>query len=397
MRRWLDALEQFAVDVILERRSGRRAYILRVLLLAVSALYFLIVQTRLFLYRSRIFRESAPGCTVISIGNLTVGGTGKTPVVEMLARALTERGRRVAILSRGYKSRPRPLIARLFDRIFKKKNMFTPRIVSDGRALLLDSRVAGDEPFMLANNLRGVPVLVDKDRVKSGLYAIDHFDSDTLLLDDGYQYLRLKRRINIALVDRQAPFGNGFLLPRGTLREPAANLRRAHYILITKCSDESNDSLIRLIRRYNKTADIIECTHRPIYLREIYTGETRPLDFLKGLRVASLCGIAAPESFEQALRELGANLEITRAFADHHRFSRSEIRPFIRRCVQRRIPAIITTEKDAVRFPRLTDVDVPIYFLRVEIEILRGHAQWKRLLDRICHPDEPRTLLPLAA
>src|SRR3989442_8713433 len=151
MRRWLDQLEQFAIDVILERRYGKRAAVLRWVLHALSFVYAWIVFARLYLYRKRIFREHALGCLVISIGNLTVGGTGKTPVVEKFARALQAGGRRVAILSRGYKSKKPPLLKRLVERFQKKE--YQPRIVSDGRAILLDSRMAGDEPYMLAVNL----------------------------------------------------------------------------------------------------------------------------------------------------------------------------------------------------------------------------------------------------
>src|SRR4029077_9598943 len=151
------------------------------------------------------------GCLVISIGNLTVGGTGKTPVVEKFARALQAGGRRVAILSRGYKSVAKPSKRRLLDRL-RGRAPDPPRIVSDGQALLLDSLTAGDEPYMLAHNLKGVIVLGCKDRVKSGLFAIDKWKVDPLLLDDGLQYLRLKHRLDIVMVDRQAPFGNEFLL-----------------------------------------------------------------------------------------------------------------------------------------------------------------------------------------
>src|SRR4029434_805742 len=155
MRRWLEGLETFAIDVILERRYGRRADVIRCVRHGLSEIYRIIVQVRLALYRKRYFRPRGLGCLVISVGNLTVGGTGKTPVVEMLARALQAGGRRVAILSRGYKSVPRPLLLRLWDAVSKKKSVFGPRLVSDGNTLLLDSRTAGDEPFVLANNVRG--------------------------------------------------------------------------------------------------------------------------------------------------------------------------------------------------------------------------------------------------
>jgi tetraacyldisaccharide 4'-kinase len=377
-------LEQFAIDVILGRRRGFRAAVLRGILYFLSFIYERVVQTRLYLYRKRIFRERTLGCLVISIGNLTVGGTGKTPIVEKFARALQTGGRRVAILSRGYKSvrlHKRSFLDRLLNR-----NVAQPRVVSDGKSLLLDSLTAGDEPYMLAHNLKDVLVLVDKDRVKSGLFAIDKWKADTLLLDDGLQYLHLKHRLDIVLIDRQAPFGNEFLLPRGTLREPPRNLRRASYIFITKSTGEPNDALIERIRRYNRTAEIIECAHKPLYLQDIFSGEQFPLERLRGSFIGSICGIAAPESFEGGLRKLGACIEISKRYIDHHRYSEAELQRFINRCVRRDLEMIVTTEKDAVRMPRLGQTEVPICFLRVEIEILSGHESWEHCVGRICQP-----------
>ena len=385
MRRWLENLEQFAIEVIFGRAHGFRAALLRGILYLFSLLYARIVQLRLFLYRKRVLRERALGCLVISIGNLTVGGTGKTPIVEKFARALQAGGRRVAILSRGYKSVAKPTRRSWLDRL-RGKEPDPPRVVSDGQSLLLDSLTAGDEPYMLANNLKDVIVLVDKDRVKSGLYAIREMKADTLLLDDGLQYLHLKHRLDIVLIDRQAPFGNEFLLPRGTLREPPRNLRRASYIFITKATGEPNDELIARIRKYNRTAEIIECAHQPLYLQEVYSGEQLPLERLTGTYIGSFCGIAAPESFEAGLQKLGAKIELTKRFTDHHRYTEAELQSFINRCVRRDVDMIVTTEKDAVRFPRLPNPEVPIYFLRVEILILSGHETWEHCVARICQP-----------
>src|ERR1700731_4634678 len=385
MGRTLENLEQFGIDVVLGRRRGFRAGILRGLLYALSFIYERIVQLRLYLYRKRIFRERTLGCLVISIGNLTVGGTGKTPVVEKFARALQLGGRRVAILSRGYKSVPKPTNRNWFDRLFTK-DVDPPRIVSDGTHLFLDSTPAGDEPYMLAHNLKDVIVLVDKNRVKSGKFAIDKWKADTLLLDDGLQYLHLKHRLDIFLIDRQPPFGNEFLLPRGTLREPPRNLRRASYIFITKSTGESNNALIERIRRYNRTAEIIECAHKPLYLQDIFAGEQLPLGRLRDTYIGSMCGIAAPDSFEGGLRKLGARVELAKRYIDHHRYTEAEMQSFINRCVRRDLEMIVTTEKDAVRMPRLGKTDVPIYFLRVEIEILSGHESWEHCVARICKP-----------
>src|SRR5213082_960113 len=387
MSRSLENLEQFAIDVILERRGGFRAAILRSFLYLLSLVYERLVQVRLFLYRKRVLRERALGCLVISIGNLTVGGTGKTPIVEKFARALQKGGRHVAILSRGYKSVPRPSKRSWLARL-RGENPDPPRIVSDGKSLLLDSLTAGDEPYMLAHNLKDVIVLVDKDRVKSGRFAIETWQVDTLLLDDGFQYLHLKHRLDMVLVDRQAPFGNEFLLPRGTLRERPRNLRRASYIFVTKNTGEPNFELMRRIRRYNRTAEVIECAHKPLHLENVFTGERLPLDALHDAFIGSLCAIAAPESFEDALRKLGAHVDLAKSYIDHHYYTEAELISFIKRCIRRDLAMIVTTEKDSVRMPRLPEAElkVPIYYLRVEIEILSGHESWEHCVARICKP-----------
>ena len=385
MWQWTETVEQYVLDVIFERRRDWLARVTSAILLGVSKLYQLGVQIRLRLWRHRIFRDHTLGCQVVSIGNLSVGGTGKTPVVEVFARALQQRGRRVAILSRGYKSTPRPLWQRVVAKITFQEERIPPKVVSDGRSLLLDSEQAGDEPYMLASNLKDVVVLVDKDRVKSGRYAISKYGCDTLLLDDGFQYLALKSRLDICLIDRNNPFGNHYLLPRGTLREPISNLKRAHYIFITKSSKFGADKLRKAIRQFNSQAEIIECAHQPLYLQDVFTGERHPLKELRGLNVAAISGIAVPESFEEGLGGLGANVIYAKRYADHHRYSQQEIINMINRSLKRGAAAILTTEKDAVRFPKIDRRDIPVYYLRVEIRIISGAKDFDDAVAKICH------------
>jgi len=383
-RDWTEAVETFVLEVIFEQRRGKRAALMRAALFALSKTFQLAVKARRFLYNVRILRDTTLGVQVIAIGNLTVGGTGKTPVVEKFARELRDQGRTVAILSRGYRSKPRPLTKRLLDRLFLRRDGALPRVVSDGKSLLLDSETAGDEPYMLASNLKDVVVLVDKDRVKSGRYAIEKFGCDTLLLDDGFQYWKLRgRRMDVVLIDYQQPFGNEHLLPRGTLREPPSHLARANAIFITK-SDGNTCPLRQRIAQFNSNAGIIECVHHPLYFEDVFTGERFDLDLLRGKKIASLSGIAQPESFERSLVTLGGELVYSKRFADHHRFSQQEVLNVINRSKKRQAHAIITTQKDAVRFPKIDRRDLPIYFMRVEIKILSGAKDFHDCVQKIC-------------
>lgn len=384
LRALTESLETFLLEVILEERKGTRESLVRGVLYGCSKIFQVAVKTRRFLYNFRILRDSTLGVQVIAIGNLTVGGTGKTPVVEKFARELRDQGRNVAILSRGYRSKPVPIHKWLVNKVLLRDDTTPPRVVSDGRSLLLDSEMAGDEPYMLASNLKDVVVLVDKDRVKSGRYAIEKFGCDTLLLDDGFQYWKLRgRRLDVVLIDRQQPFGNERLLPRGTLREPPSHLARASFIFITK-SDGNTAELRQRIAQVNPAAGIIECIHHPLYLEDVFTGQRSGLELLKGQKVASLSGIAQPESFERSLVKLGAELVYSKRFADHHRFTQQEILNAINRSKKRQADAIITTQKDAVRFPKLDRRDLPIYFMRVEIKILSGANDFQDCVRKIC-------------
>lgn len=390
MKDTLEDLEQYLIEVIIHHKRGIRPTLLRTAFWFLSGIYSGAVRLRLFLYRERYIHDHHLGVPVISIGNITVGGTGKTPVVELFAKALLARGRRVAILSRGYKSKRQrkiPLGWRIAAKLgfARKPREPLPRVVSDGERVLLDSYVAGDEPYMLAQNCKGVPVVVDRNRVKAGAHAIRKFGADVLLLDDGLQYLKLKHRHDIVLVDKTAPFGTGYMLPRGTLREPPASLRRASYIFLTK-SDGDCDEVIEQIRKYNQVAEIIQCRHRPVHFENIHTGERLPLEWIRGKYVGALSGIAVPESFENGLRKLGGRVQWMKRFTDHHRFEAKDITQFIERCENAGAHAIMTTEKDFVRFPKLAAGDVPIFFLRVEIEILSGKETFEKLIRLIAEP-----------
>jgi len=380
--RRIERIEQWLVELIqrpgADKGQPRPVRHLLRLLRGISFVFAGVVVVRRFFYRIGICRRYPLGCQVISVGNVTAGGTGKTPVVEIFARELQKSGRRVAILSRGYRKRELPWYQRIF-----RENIDPPRVVSDGKHLLLDSEMGGDEPYMLASNLPGVVVLVDKNRVKSGRYAVQRFSCDMLILDDGFQYWNLQHMVEVVLVDKTNPFGNGHLLPRGVLREPASSLVRADVIFITKSNGESA-GLREDIRKLNGKAEIIECCHKPRYLQNVYTGRHEPLDWLKGKTVTTLSGIATPQGFEDSLRAMGAVVRHCERYADHHRYHAQEIIDAVNRAADLKADALVTTEKDAVRFPHLETTPVPVYYLRVDIELLSGAENFHDIVERIC-------------
>jgi tetraacyldisaccharide 4'-kinase len=233
--------------------------------------------------------------------------------------------------------------------------------------------------------------------VKAGEFAIKHFGCDTLVLDDGFQYLPLKGRLNLLLVDKTNPFGNGHMLPRGILREPIKHLKRASYVFLTKSNGQRDRELERLIATHNPNADIIECAHRPQYLQRFGAGAaqgsettglalTEPLSYLKGRRVFAFSGIATPESFEKFLRDLGAVLVGRERFLDHYRFEPEDIAGIFELAQRERAECVVTTEKDAVRITGATAFPLPLFYLRLEIEILRGAADFDEAVGRICFP-----------
>ena len=387
----LERTENFLVRLI-EREGADKNHPWPIMLLLaflkqLSYIYRSIVQLRIFCYENGILRHNTLGCQVISVGNLTVGGTGKTPVVEIFARELQREGRKVAILSRGYKKSKPPFFQRLINKFTFHDQRTPPRVVSDGKRLLLNSAMSGDEPYMLASNLPQVAVLVGKDRVKSGRYAINRLGCDTLILDDGFQYLSLKPRVQIVLVDKTNPFGNGNVLPRGILREPIKNIKRANFVFITKSDGKNVNKLRERIKSLNPQAEIIECRHCPRYLKNISNDEKLDLKMLSGMQVTTLSGIAVPQGFEKSLENFGATLLECHRFADHHRYTQQEIINIINSAVRLKADAIITTEKDAVRIPNIGRLDVPVYYLRVDIEILSGAQDFKASIARICFHD----------
>jgi tetraacyldisaccharide 4'-kinase len=257
-------------------------------------------------------------------------------------------------------------------------------VVSDGRQILLSAEFAGDEPVMLAQNLPGVVVITDKNRIRAGHHAVEKLGCDTLILDDGFQYLRLGRQFNLLLIDKSNPFGHGHLLPRGILREPVGQMTRATHILLTKSDGNPDGELERLVDRHKSPGvPTIECRHLPQFLKTIDGDQWLKLSHLQGVPVALFCGIAAPESFEKFIRSAGAIPVYRRHFPDHYLFTEEDIREIFEQARRASAQLVITTEKDSVRLSSHWVFPLPTYYLRIEIEILGGQDHFEDLLGQI--------------
>jgi len=308
------------------------------------------VELRSTLYASRLLKTARLPCPVISVGNITAGGAGKTPLVMALAEGLRDRGISVAILSRGYKGK-----------------RGSGQIVSDGKTIYLSSEEAGDEPYLMATRLRNTPVLIGKDRFTNGKMALQRFGNQGILLDDGFQHLQLHRDLNILLVDSTIGFGDHHLLPRGILREPLAHLRRADLFVLTKVEHpEACQPLESLIRKIHPSAPVFHSCYEATGFIGPH-GEWEDLPCLQGKKVLALSGIANPSSFLSLLKKCGMKVIKEAIFPDHYRYSPKDIVAIEEE--GKGVDSIVTTEKDLVRLADLKTGRLPIRALRIEMRI----------------------------
>jgi tetraacyldisaccharide 4'-kinase len=356
------SLESFFHKVISPRRP---LHLLPVygLLRLVSVFYGLGQRVRACLYRQKIFQSRRLNCRVISIGNLTLGGTGKTPTVMMVADTLRRKGFKPAILSRGYGGQSGEFV----------------NVVNDGQHTLLSPEVAGDEPVMMARRLKDVPVLTGRIRYETGQYAIEHFGADVLILDDGYQHLPLHRDLNILLCDATLPFGNGVVFPAGELREPLSAMDRADVICLTRCGgDDPND---RVDGCNIKRVPVIKTGLRVQSVIELSSGEEMGVEVVQDKPAAAFCGIAHPLDFFRTLEQVPVQIVNQNHFPDHHDYSTDELQAIESGAKQTGAKLIVTTEKDAVKLKGHA-FDLPVYAVRIALEILEGQEEWDKLLSK---------------
>jgi tetraacyldisaccharide 4'-kinase len=300
-------------------------------------------------------------CAVISVGNIALGGTGKTPTVIAIAGLILRQGKQPVVISRGYGRQDESLVS----------------IVSDGRIVQTDAARNGDEPVLIADRLTGVPVVVGADRYQASLSALHHFHPDVIVLDDGFQHIRLRRTMDIVLVDAAEPFGSGKLFPAGILREPLTALKRAHAILITRAEASSDlSSLKASLRRYTE-ARIFTSSHVPLDLVNIATNETRPLSSLRHTTVYAFSGIARPASFLSLLESLGAVVKNYGSYPDHYVYVKNDLANIFKQAADEQVNMVVTTEKDGVRLHAMRPEG--IWTLRITLKVAESEA-WERMI-----------------
>lgn len=345
-------------EMVSGRRRGLAAAGLRAALRVAEVPYSLAMRVRNRRYDTGRAEIHHVGVPVVCVGNLSLGGTGKTPMVAWIARWLRDQGIRVTLVSRGYGA---------------------------------EAGSRNDEALELEQMLPDVPHLQNRDRVAAARLAIEEFECQLILLDDGFQHRRLARDLDIVLLDATEPFGYGHVFPRGMLREPLAALERAHVVALSRADmvDEARRQQIRRhVESYAPAADWMEVVHRPRALRSA-GGEEVPLDMLRGQRVAAFCGIGNPRGFRHTLESSGCQIVDFRPFADHYAYARSDIDQLAGWADALRIDAVVCTHKDLVKIGIESLGRSPLWALAVGLEFLSGQSALEARLRAILPPPEP--------
>jgi tetraacyldisaccharide 4'-kinase len=355
-------------DVISGKQRGASPAVVKFLLLLVSWISLGVVKLRRWLYTRGMMQTNSLPCKVISVGNIVVGGSGKTPVVAYTARMLKECSNlSVAILSRGYRGEVRG-----------------PAAVSDGQKVIFGPVEAGDEAHMLARALPGVPVLIGKDRSITGFMAFRKWKCDVVILDDGFQHLKLARDVDIIVMDATRPFGLDHVLPRGYLREPLSTLNSADLILLTRVDQCKDLNSVRdRLSRIAPSVPVFESVYEPRSLRSLDTQQEVGLDAIRDRDILAVCGIANPLSFFETLKSLGPAEVSLVAFPDHFAYPPRSIEAIRRKAAELKADMIVTTEKDA---PKLGSVeDHTTLSLTVELKLLGStDEEFMELILRRC-------------
>lgn len=368
-----DAIIQYIYQIAYGPETPFYGWLILGFLRGCSYLYEYGVRLKLAMYNIGLKKKEKLNCCVISIGNITVGGTGKTPTAQKMADLIKRMGYRVVILNRGYRSHWEKEIG----------------VVSDGNKIFMTAYEAGDEAYLMAKTLPGIPVVIGKNRAITGKYAVEKLNAEVIIMDDGYQHWHLERDLDVVLVDTLNMFGNGCVLPRGMLREPLENLNRGDLFLLTKTDQSSVLSRMQLrktIEKYNAKAPVVESVHHPKNFVEIadwYKGITQnhmELSELEGKNVMVFSAIGNPSSFEQTLSSIGLNIKEAVRYPDHHDYGMLEMQYIIERASSQKAVAMVTTSKDAVKIPTefiYSAREIPLYILNMDIQVTDGFEEFK--------------------
>ncbi len=342
-----------------DQRNGPLEGIGKCFLWVLSCIYGAAVKGIVFFYQKGILRRQRLRRPVISVGNLTVGGAGKTPLVMLLAQILKGKDFKPVILTRGY--------------------------MDKGGAF---SRLESDEAAMIRRALADVPVLVGPNRFQNAQDFLKGHAADVFILDDGFQHWRLARDMDIVVLDAVNPWGNGCLIPRGILREPLNALKRADMIVVTKTNLAGGDTIEEIKTRLAVLCPdqmIVWARHHPVGLRDVRSDGAEDLSFLKGKEICSFCGIGDPASFQKILTDLGARVKEPVAFMDHYSYNNQDIRRLVERCHENHIDTLVTTEKDAVKlipFLDIFDRTMKLFYLKIQIALEGDEGEF---IQRITH------------
>jgi tetraacyldisaccharide 4'-kinase len=358
--------------ILEEERRSVWVTILRGLAALVAWVYDKVVGLRNLLFDHGVLKIHRLNCPVISVGNLAMGGTGKTPMVVWLARFFSEEGYRVGIVSRGYGGAESKRVS----------------IVSDGENILADQAIAGDEPLMLARQLSGIPVLCSTKRVRAGKAAMERFDCNVLVLDDGFQHRYLARDLDMVMLDSKDPYGSNRVFPRGRLREMAAALARAQVLVLSRFDgSEKAEKNREILRKEWPDKIITTATYRPTCIFAAADQRERPVKSLRESRLAAFAGIARPDAFFQTVQDLGGRLVFTAGLPDHCPLTPELLASLVRQASRFNPELWLTTEKDWVRLPKLLPQGMELWVLAMEIDLERDEAQLVGAARRVVRAD----------
>jgi len=342
-----EKIKSYYIDLVKGKRKGVPEALFSFLLLLPSFGYGFFVRLTLSCYETGLLKSYKPDCRTISVGNISWGGTGKTPLVEAIAKFFKEKGKKPAVLIRGY---------------------------------------GNDEVYMLRSKLKDIPILAGRDRIKTAKQAQNSHAADVIILDDGFQHWRLERDLDIVLIDAGSPFGNKRFIPGGSLREPLSSLRRADVFVLTriKQAKEGIEPIRKELHRYNPQAAIYEAIHLPNSLYKLASGEKLELSAIRGRRIGALCAIGSPESFKETLDSLGAEVALKFYFSDHYQYTKEDLQRIAKECLKEQVQTIITTEKDASKLAALLKsarLDLELLVLGVEPKIIKQEEAFYRQLQ----------------